>query len=169
MGNNQSSTSNWNMDDLAFGTAPNAVKVDDIVNEVTKIRSKYFGGALVESDPSMHQMQNDLLSFDETLKRLFFRRKKSKQSSNNLPPEEYYYEDQQSTSAAEINDSTDDQHYLQPTFDRNVRSSSASVTDSINDGITITKKIIWRCSNCTAENKITDNVCRRCKLAETKL
>ncbi|CAF1111275.1 unnamed protein product [Rotaria sp. Silwood1] len=171
MGNNQSGTNNWNMDDLAFGTAANVITAEEIVTEVSRIRSKYFGGDAVENDPSMHQMQNDLLAFDESLKRLFFRRKKSKPSSNEVLHEEYYYEDQQPTPAMETYNSINNQHYLEPTFlDKNLPSSSSkSISDSVNDQVKNTNTNSWRCSNCTAENKITDHVCRRCKLAETQL
>ena len=42
-----------------------------------KIGFGYFGGDVIENDPSMHQLQYDLLSFDETLKNLFRRKIRS--------------------------------------------------------------------------------------------
>ncbi|CAF3251624.1 unnamed protein product [Rotaria socialis] len=170
MGNMQSGNENWNINDLVFGTAANAVTTDEVVAEVSKLPAKYFGGEAIENDASMHQLHNDLLSFDESIKRIF-RRKKTKQSQNNLPaPDEYDYEDQESMPTTESTDTMVDQNYLKPTFlDRNIPLSSISVAESMNDRVKNTHRIIWRCTNCTAENKITESACRRCGLAETKL
>ncbi|CAF1200031.1 unnamed protein product [Rotaria sordida] len=170
MGNNQSGIRTWNMDDLAFGTSPNAITMDDLLIAVHNIRAKYFGGDAIENDPSMHQMQNDLLSIDQTLKRFFFRKKNNQQSSEDVPSEEYYYEDQQSILPTETNDSIYNQHYLEPNLlDNNILPSSISIIDLPNDQVNSTNKNFWKCGNCTAENKITENVCRRCNLAETQL
>lgn len=171
MGNSQSGRGNWNVDEVAFGTAKNAVTIDEVVTEVGKIPTKYFGGAAIENDATMHQLQNSFLSFDESIKKLF-RRKKSKESQDDVAsPDEYYYEDQEPMPFGESPDLVDDQGYLRPTFlDKNKSSSSTPIpAEWMNERFQNTNKIIWRCTSCTAENKITEHSCRRCGLAETKL
>jgi hypothetical protein len=171
MGNkNQSATASWTIDDWAYGTGANAVSMEEVVQETGRIRTKYFGGQAVENDASIHQMQHDLLSFDETLKNIF-RRKKNKRSKQYEPPsDEYYYEEeeeqeQQFDAIAQPTDSQEKRSYLQPIFTDGDALPSVPITDPA----TNTGKIIWRCSNCTVENKMTDRVCRRCGQAETRL
>lgn len=85
-------TSQWTMNDWAFGTAQNAVPIDDVVDEVKQMPLKYFGGNTIQNDVSMQQLQRDLLSFDDTVKRLFFWRKKNRRSKKNQPLQEEYDE-----------------------------------------------------------------------------
>jgi hypothetical protein len=150
MGSRQSSTANWSVDDWAYGTGENAVPVEEVVAEVRLIPARYFGGKAIGNDESMHQMQRDLLAFDDTLKRIFFRRKKKKQPQTDVPPEEY-------------------PNHLSPIYANSTAPSSAPPTiDRSNDATTNNTKLFWRCSHCTAENKVSDNACRRCGQAETK-
>ncbi|UJR28976.1 hypothetical protein I4U23_010194 [Adineta vaga] len=164
MGNSQTTTS-WSVDDWAYGTGANAVPVDEVVEEVGKMPARYFGGKTIGNDPSMNQMQQDLLSFDDTLKKLF-RRKKNKRSKHEEPEEEYYYEDGQAMSQEDATESG----YISPTsLDRNTASSVPNqTTDSSLDAPTNRTKLIWRCGQCAADNKVTESSCRRCGQAETK-
>lgn len=84
-------TSDWTVNDWAFGTATNAVPIDDVVHEVSQMPRRYFGGDAIQNDASMQQMQRDLLSFDDTLKRLFFWRKKNRRGKKSRPVEEEEY------------------------------------------------------------------------------
>lgn len=176
MGSRQSSAKNWSVDDWTFGTGENAVSLDAVVEEGKKIPAKYFGGNAIQKDETMHQMQNDLLSFDDTLKNLF-RRKKNKRSKQDQEQEptadEYYYydEQQQSEEFPQTTDSVQNQNYLSPVFvQENGQSSSTPLIDELRESEErIANKPIWRCTNCTVENKITERVCRRCGQCETKL
>jgi ribosomal protein L40E len=157
MGNKQPATTNGTTDEYANDTAQSALSPEDLafIDTTAKLSAKYFGGEAIAHDASMHQMQQDLLSFDETIKNLFFRRKTTTNESSN--GHEYY--DQQPT------DSTENQNYNQSIpSDGNIPPSLSSVTDASNNN-----KLIWRCTYCTAENKITEQACRRCRQAETKL
>jgi hypothetical protein len=176
MGSSQSSTASWSIDDWAYGTGENAATLDDVIHETSKIPGKYFGGNAIQNDASMHQMQHDLLSFDATLKNLF-RRKKNKRSKRNQPPsdEDYYYYDeqqqqQQSEEIPQPTDSEQNQNYLQSIY---TEPNRLPPLDAIYDSVNVTEKpsgkVIWRCSNCTVENKITERVCRRCGQSETRL
>jgi hypothetical protein len=175
MGSRQSSTANWSVDDWAYGTGENAVPVEEVVAEVRLIPARYFGGKAIGNDESMHQMQRDLLAFDDTLKRIFFRRKKKKQPQTDVPPEEYYYEDEQyypdeqAIPEEEPNHSIENPNHLSPIYAISTAPSSAPPSiDRSNDATTNNTKLFWRCSHCTAENKVSDNACRRCGQAETK-
>jgi hypothetical protein len=172
MGNKQSSTANWSVDDWAFGTGANAVTIDEVVEETRKIPAKYFGGDAIEKDASMHQMQNDLLAVDEVFKNLF-RRKKNRRSIQNQPPpsdEYYYYEEQQSEEFPQPTDSEQNQNYLPPIY---ANANGLPILEPINNSLKAVEnnasKAIWRCSYCAIENKITERVCRRCGQAETRL
>ncbi len=164
MGKNQSTTANWSTDDWAYGTGQNAVSIEEVLHETSKIPEKYFGGQAIQNDASMHQMQRDLLSFDETLINLF-RRKKPKQSRNNIPTEDgyYYYEEQQSDASAQPMDLEQNQNYFQPLY------ANGNELSTPIPGINSSDKLFWRCTNCTAENKKIQRVCRRCGQAETRL
>ncbi|CAF0761387.1 unnamed protein product [Adineta steineri] len=168
MGNKQGTTSSWSVDDWAYGTGENAVPVEEVVDEVKKIPKKYFGGQAIENDASMHQMQNDLLSFDDTLKRIFFRRKKNKRSRKDEQQqpeeEEYYYEEEEEQRV----DGAENPEYLEPIYVTRGDLSSMPTTDSSDYTTTTNKSVIWRCSHCTQENKVSENSCRRCGQAESK-
>lgn len=106
-------TSEWTTNDWAFGTAANAVPIDDVVHEVSQMPRRYFGGDTIQNDASMQQMQRDLLSFDEQLKRLFFWRKKNRRGKKSqvLEEEEYpvdgeYYDQMQQPIAEEDESAT---------------------------------------------------------------
>jgi hypothetical protein len=160
MGKNQSTTANWPVDDWTPGTSQNAISIEGVINETKKIPVKYFGGQAIENDASMHQMQRDLLSFDETLKNLF-RKNKTKQSSNNISTEDgyyYYYEEQQQPIDSEQN-----QNYFQSIF------PNENISSSVIPGTINSNKLFWRCTNCMAENKKTEQACRQCGQAETRL
>jgi len=174
MGSRQSTTSNWSIDDWAYGTGENAATIEDVIHETSKIPGKYFGGNVIEKDASMHQMQNDLLSFDAAVTNLF-RRKKNKRSKRNQPQydEEYYYEEEQQQQSEGIpppTDSEQNQNYLQSIYtEPNRLPPLEPIYDTVNVTEKPSGKIIWRCSNCTVENKITERVCRRCGQSETRL
>jgi len=91
MGQKHSSTKNWTVDDWAFGTGENAVPLEDVIEEAKTVPARYFGGRVIGNDSSMQQMQRDLLSFDDTLKRIFFRRKKNKRTKRQDYSDEQYY------------------------------------------------------------------------------
>ena len=78
-------TSQWTVNDWAFGTAPNAVPMEEVMDEVKQMPMKYFGGNVIQKDTSMQQLQHDLLSFDDSFKRLLFWRKKHRRSKKNQP------------------------------------------------------------------------------------
>jgi ribosomal protein L40E len=141
MGNNQATTTNGTTTEYASSTEQDA-PIDDqfaFLNETSKLSAKYFGGEALQHDPSIHKMQHDLLTFDETIKNLFSRRKNTKESNG-------YNDQDQST-----------------TINGDISPSLASITDTSNN------KLIWRCTYCSAENKIAEQACRRCRQAETKL
>lgn len=167
MGQNQSSsvaTNSWTVDDWAFGTGANALSTEEVMQEASKLPSKLFGGKAIENDPSMHQMQNELLSIDQTLKNLFRRKKKNKRSREPVEQVEEYYPDQQYYDPS-IPPQTGNDDYLQPIpIDQNQQSQEAPPSAP-----GYTEKLTWRCKMCTCENKISENVCRRCKQAETAL
>jgi hypothetical protein len=167
MGKNQSTPANWSVDGLSSETGENAVSFEDVLNESKKIPEKYFGGQSLENNPAMHEMQRDLLSFDETLKG-FFRKKKNPSSINNIPTEDgyYYYEEEQQQPI----DTLQNQNYLEPTFvNENSNSTVRPVGNSMNYAPKNPNKLFWRCTNCMAENKKTEHACRRCGEAETQL
>ena len=174
MGNKQATTASWSVDDWAYGTGANAVSIDEVIEETSKIPHKYFGGAAIENDASMHQMQNDLLSFDQSVKNLF-RRKKNKKSKKQTPPADQYYqqeyeEQEYSEEVSQPNDSGDNQNYLQPIYlDANGIAPSVPYEQSSTSFPTNSNKATWRCSHCTVENKITERTCRKCGQAETRL
>ena len=166
MGKNQSTVENW-----TYGTGENAVTFGDVLSETKKIPEKYFGGQSIQNNPAMHEMQRDLLSFDETLKNLF-RKKKDPPSRNNIPTEDgyYYYEEEEQQEQQQPIDSVQNQHYLEPTFiNENSTSPVTPVGNSINHVPRNPNKLFWRCTNCMAENKKTEHACRRCGEAETQL
>lgn len=182
MGSRQSSTASWSVDDWAFGTGQNALSLDEVVEESKQIPIKYFGGSAVENDPSMHQMQNDLLNFDDSLKNLFRRKKnrRARRDQQQQPSgEEYYYyeegeqqQQQQYEQYPQSKDAQQNQTYLSPIYvQSNDQTLSGTGNKNYDPSETEEKaaaKAIWRCSNCTVENKITERVCRRCGQAETK-
>jgi hypothetical protein len=158
MGQNQSSTSSLSVDDLAYGTGQNTVSMEDVINETGKLPARLFGGEAIENDQSMHQMHNDLLSFDDTLKRLF-QRKTNKRPKREISQDEYYYEEQ-----------PQNQDYLPSIFtDGNQPPSLDPITDSTNNTEDVQDKLFWRCTYCTTANKRTENACRRCGQSETAL
>lgn len=159
MGKNQSTVAQWSANDVAFGNGPNAVSIEEVIEEVGRIPEKYFGGEAIENDSSMHQMHHDLLAIDEKLKS-FFSRKKAQQSRNDYSSADPYdaYQIQQQTSR----DSGQNHDYLEPISIIGMDpSSSFSMTHS-------QTYLLWRCGNCTMENKIGERVCRRCGQAETR-
>jgi hypothetical protein len=169
MGQSQAARPNWSVDDWAFGTGANAMTAEEMIAETKKIPSKLFGGDAIESDASMHQMQRDLLSFDDALKRLF-RRKKRKHSKQAAYDEQYDYQNDQEQSPAYADDNNE---YLAPVaFVADSAGLDASVPhDNVEQtGDTVKNsnpKLFWRCTQCTADNKITESSCRRCGLIET--
>lgn len=171
MGNSQT-TASWTVDDWAYGTGANAVPVDEVVEEIGKLPARYFGGKTIENDASMHQMQQDLLAFDETIKRIFRRKKnkRSKQEPEAAAEEEYYYEDGQAIPEEDAKDLQQEPAYLEPTtVDRNTASSIPNqANNSSLDAPATRGKLIWRCTHCAMDNKVTETSCRRCGQAETK-
>ncbi|CAF2555248.1 unnamed protein product [Rotaria sp. Silwood2] len=173
MGHKQSTASNLTFDDFAFGTAPNAVQIEDVIEATQQIPGKLFGAKMIENDPSMHKMQQDLLSFDDTLRRIF-RRKKHKRSkkedtSNESYQDEQYYEYDQGYYDQDGQYYTDSQEYFDqkqepiPEEDEDHLSSNyaGDKKQTINEDTE--KDLSWRCRYCTAENKSTDVDCRQCK------
>ena len=187
MGNKQSATTSWSVDDWAFGTGANAVSMGEVVEEAGKIPRKYFGGAVVEKDPSMNHLQHDLLAFDESVKNIFRRKKNKRVRSDQPPPDEsYYYEEEEEQQQSEefpqaidseqipysVNSqsSARNQDYLPPIYTRNDQLPKLEpITSYIEYEKRDTGRAAWRCSSCTAENKITEHACRRCGQAETRL
>ena len=141
MGNNQAATTNETTTEYADNTEQDAPTVDQFafLEQTSKFSAKYFGGEALQHDPSIHKMQHDLLTFDETIKNLFSRRKNTQESNE--------YNDQDQSNNSTENQST--------TIDGDIPPSN--------------NKLIWRCTYCAAENKITEQACRRCRQAETKL
>jgi hypothetical protein len=143
-------TSQWTVNDWAFGTASNAVPVEDVVEEVRQMPLKYFGGNAIQNDRSMQQMQRDLLSFDDQLKRLFFWRKKNKRSKKeNYSNEEYYEENE-------------------PYYDGNHQTISEEdetlpPLPPIYVDQTMNKNSLWKCQSCGTQNQSTDIECKQCK------
>ncbi|CAF0957765.1 unnamed protein product [Adineta ricciae] len=172
MGNSQT-TASWSVDDWAYGTGTNAVPVDEVVEEVGKLPARYFGGKAIENDASMHQMQQDLLTFDETLKKIF-RRKKNKRSKQEpvaaAEEEGYYYEDDPGMLDENVRDLQGEPVYLESTtVDRNTASSTPNQSNNSSLDAPATRgKLIWRCTHCAMDNKVTESSCRRCGQAETK-
>jgi len=91
MGQKHTATKNWTVDDWAFGTGENAVPLEEVIEEAKTVPARYFGGRAIGNDPTMQQMQQDLLSFDDTIKRIFFRRKKNKRTKQQDYSDEQYY------------------------------------------------------------------------------
>ena len=98
MGQKQSARENWTIESRASGTGQKCYTTSpSFWCNKKKIPAKYFGGQTIENDPSMRQMQRDLLAFDDTLKRGCFSivedNKRSKQQ--NYAEEYSYYQDEQ--------------------------------------------------------------------------
>ncbi len=164
---NKASTANWSVDDWAYGTGENAVTIEEVAHEAKQIPIKYFGGAAIENNESMHQMRNDLLAFDETIKNLFRRKKNKRSKRDQAPPNEYYYEEQQVDEVPQLTDL--EQNNLQPVYTiADGAPSSEPLPDSSRFVTENNTKAIWRCGNCAVENKITERVCRRCGQTETR-
>ena len=119
----QASSNSWSVDDWAFGTGTNMVSMQEAMDETSKLPKKLFGGETIEKDSSMLQVQSDLLSIDETIKKLF-RRKKSKKSKKNnhdyayydesQRQDGYYYEDDQYDYDGQPAHAVEDSDYLEP-------------------------------------------------------
>lgn len=149
------------MDDWAFGTAANAVQLEDVFVEAKKVPARYFGGQAIESDTSMHQMQRDLLSFDQALKQLFCCRRKERKQP--IEPDENYNPYQQY-------DELDGNPWSIPEETEENRPSPAYVNvkrSEIDDDVA-PLSTTWRCRYCTAENKAKDIDCQECKQTETR-
>lgn len=142
MGQN-SSANGWTVNDVAFGTGENMVTLDEAMHETRKLQIKAFGGKTIEADPSIQDIQKDLLSIDDSLKRLVrkvFRRKsrKTDKSAANyeeeIDYEEEYYE--------EIDQETREQG------SKDIQSTATYATHSIeeeneeNDGYAIPHEIL---------------------------
>ena len=168
MGQKQSLTSDWSVDDWAFGTGANAVPIEAVIEEAKNAPVKYFGGRQIENDQSMHQMQHDLLSFDDTLKRIFFRWRKGKRSKKQNHHDVAYEQNDQA------------QHYDEETEYYPDGTPAGIPEEEVNDYSKepagdkedIVKGDLdtnppWRCRYCTAENKSTDIDCRQCKESES--
>ena len=161
MGHRQSSIANWSMDDWAFGTATNAVQLEDVFVEAKKVPARYFGGQAIESDTSMHQMQSDLLSFDQALKQLFcFRRKKRKQP---IEPEENYDPYQQYDGSDGHPSTIPEESEETPPSPPYINVKRLEIIEDVAPLSTT-----WRCRYCTAENKAKDIDCQDCKQTETR-
>jgi len=141
MGQKQSAKRKRTVQDRASTTDRNAVKRVGIFGAIRKLPSKYLDDRTIADDPSMRQMQIDLLSFDDTVRRSCFSRKKERYS------EEYDYHDEQYYDQNQQSISDDDERYLQP-----IQIKSPS----------------WQCRYCAAENKSTTIKCRQCKEVETR-
>jgi hypothetical protein len=166
MGQSNSSTANWTMNDWAFGTGENAVQIDEVVEEAGKIPGKLFGAKAIENDESMHKMQRDLLSFDETLKRVFFFwRKKNKKPGQQQESayedghayEQYGDQNQEYYDESQYPIPEEDEHHLPPIYTNNNEQLAKDMNTSPP----------WRCRYCTTENKSTDLECRQCKQSGT--
>lgn len=148
MGNNQSPASNWSVDNWAYGNGPHATTIKDVLDGAQQIPEKYFGGETIENDPTIHQLQHDLLAFDETLKK-FFRIGKSKSSVS----------DYSSVDGSDAYQTYGENHdYLEPISIIGIDSSTSSSQ----------RFLYWRCGNCTMENKIGERVCQQCGQMETR-
>ena len=162
MGLKQSSVSNWTVDDWAFGTGENAVQIDEVVDEAKKMPAKYFGGEAIGNDPSMNKLQQDLLSFDTKLKRLFFRRKKNKRQTSSYeysdPNQHYYDENEQYYDGYQPTIPEEDEYCSSDDHNRDKQQTTATNANSSS----------WRCRCCTSENASTDAECRQCKESQTK-
>ncbi|CAF0876858.1 unnamed protein product [Rotaria sp. Silwood1] len=191
MGHKQSLRSSRAIDDLAFGTAPNAVKMEEVIEVTQKIPGKLFGAKMIENDPSMRQMQYDLLSFDDTLRRLFRRKKKKLSQIQDTTNEsyqdrqyyaenqEYYDQDGQYYAENQEYFDQDGQYYAenQEYFDQNQEPIPEEDEDYLSSSYVGENKqtpnkdnqkgLPWRCKYCTAENKSTDIDCRQCKQSGT--
>lgn len=85
MGQTQSSRENSVTSSKKFGTSVKHTKfhrIENALQEASKLSHKYFGGEIIQNDASMHQMQNELLLFDDRVKRILSRRKNRKQSND---------------------------------------------------------------------------------------
>jgi len=150
-------TSNWTVNDWAFGTADNAVPLEDVMDEVQKMPMKYFGGNAIQNDASMQQMQRDLLSFDDTLKRLFFWRKKNKRSKKqNYSDGEYYGENEQNYDRNHQSIPEEDESPSLPPIYVNRNEQPMDINSS------------WKCRICGTENQLTQMECQQCKQIEAK-
>ena len=175
MGQNQSvAGTGWSIDDFAYGTGANAVSIDAVIAQTGTLPTRLFGGEAIQNDATMHQMQHDLLAIDDTLKRIFLRRKKTKRSAQDRPEDEYYPEEESAAVQQSTDSRSNEDHYLVPTFIDVNQTVPSHVLESIPDSLSnaaknFNNKILWRCTQCTAENKITERVCRRCRQCETAL
>ncbi|CAF0843700.1 unnamed protein product [Rotaria sordida] len=89
MGHKQSIKSHVTMNELAFGMRPNAAQTDEVIEVTQRIPEKLFGSKRIEDDPSIQQMQHELLSFDDTLRRLFRRKRKNQSKKQDSSYESY--------------------------------------------------------------------------------
>lgn len=151
-------TANWSVDDWAFGTGANALSAEEVMAETSKLPAKLFGGEVIQNDPSMNQMQTDLLSIDETFKNLF--RSKKKKQKKSAATSQTTYQEQGQYHHHESQQGHGD--YLQPiSVDKNASAPSAPLYPQS------AQRLTWRCTGCTSENKVSERFCRRCGQAET--
>lgn len=170
MGNTGSVAGNWSVDNWPFSTGENAVSIETVINETSKIPKKYFGGEAIENDPSINQMQRDLLAFDETIINMFRRNKSTEQVRKTT--DEYYRQqcDQRSSSSSQANSAENDGDYLQAAFvDDNGLPAVLPVSDSSTTAPQTSSRSILGCSHFTTDSKTTEYVCRQCNQAETSL
>jgi len=144
------------MDNWAFGTGENAIPFEKVLDEAKTIPARYFGGQTIGNDPSMQQMQHDLLAFDDKLTRFFFRRKKNKRSKKqNYSDEQYYTQNRQYYDQTQESIPEEDEDQLSSIY-------------ADNNPQTTNKNSSWQCRYCNAENKSMDIICRQCKQIETR-
>ena len=123
----------WTVDELAFGTGPNAVQLEEVFRGAKIIPIQFFGGRTSETNPSMRRLQADLLAVDQTLKRWILGTKEDATPANNAEEEENRIG-----------------------FETIIEEDETDLSSPLNNGR-------WRCRYCTAENKSIEIDCRECK------
>lgn len=171
MGNTGPIGANWSVNNWSYGTGDNAVSIETVINETSKIPQKFFGGEAIENDESMQQMHQDLLSIDQTIINMF-RRNKSSTTTKQTADESYRQQqyDQRSSAVSQQIHTDNDGNSLEPAFlDTNELPAVLPVTDSANTEPQTSNRSILGCSHRIVDSKMTEYVCRRCNQAETCL
>ncbi|CAF1303990.1 unnamed protein product [Adineta steineri] len=182
MGHKHSTKKNWTIEERASDAEEKVAQSPNIITRVRKSSKKYFNGQAIENDASMHQLQDELLAIDNTVKQKCFPRKKKKQSKSRSNSEEIYsqneyYYDQNPQSLSDNDEYYDQNSQFFSDNDefhdqnRQLFSNDDEYYDPsmhTYENVPIQRKrSTWQCKYCLAENK-SNNIKCRCMATVTR-
>ncbi|CAF1435137.1 unnamed protein product [Didymodactylos carnosus] len=186
MGSSQSVTGTTgqssSFDQWAFGTHENAIKIEDVSESIQQLPTQYFGGKDIDNDQQLHQMQQELLGFDDVFRRLFRRKKKNskkqkqkqtQQKNNYLQPtyDENYYDPTTGTSynpysgeeQTKLDETPSRNRLIKPIYFQKSKPTDVKYTRS---NIPSDNTQVWKCEQCgDKNNQANEQLCAKCVTA----